>query len=243
MATPRFYCPMPMAVGKPVLLPEAVSRHALGALRLRNGDAVILFNGDGRDYAGTLGRDGRGVWVDIAERTPVDRESPLEVTLIQGVSSGERMDFTLQKAVELGVTAIRPVMMLRTVVRLDEQKRLRRHAHWQGVVMAACEQCGRAALPALEAIEDFPNWLAAYRNRPARKLIMDPASAQTLADLPAPDGPVWLLVGPEGGFDPAEREVALASGFVPIRLGPRILRTETVALAALAAMQTLWGDY
>lgn len=242
MATPRFYCPIPLAAGKRVLLPEAVSRHALGALRLRNGDTVILFNGDGHDYTGSLDRDGRGVWTDIRSQSAVDRESPLAATLIQGVSSGERMDYTLQKAVELGVGAIQPVMTQRTVVRLDEQKRLRRHAHWQGVVMAACEQCGRTVLPALAEIRDFPAWLAGHRALPALKLILDPAAEQTLADLPAPDGPVWLLAGPEGGFDPGERDLALASDFLPLRLGPRVLRTETAALAALAAMQTLWGD-
>lgn len=243
MATPRFYCPLPLQTGRRVILPEAVSRHALGALRLRNGDGVILFNGDGQDYSGALGRDGKGTYVDVVAQAQVHRESSLDVTLVQGVSSGERMDFTLQKAVELGVSAIQPVMMQRTVVRLDEQKRLRRHAHWQGVVMAACEQCGRAVLPALGEIADFPDWLAANRQAPARKLILDPEAGQSLADLSAPDGPVWLLVGPEGGFDPGERQTAMVSGFTPIRLGPRILRTETVALAALAAMQTRWGDF
>jgi 16S rRNA (uracil1498-N3)-methyltransferase len=243
MAAPRFYCPLPLAPGRSVILPEAVSRHAFGALRLRVGDAVILFNGDGSDYAGILGRDGQGARVELRAGTPVTRESPLEVTLIQGVSSGERMDFTLQKAVELGVSAIQPVIMQRTVVRLDEQKRPRRHAHWQGVVMAACEQCGRAVLPEVGPIRDFPDWLAEHRAAPARKLILDPQADQGLADLPRPEGPVWLLVGPEGGFDPAERRLALDCGFTSVRLGPRILRTETAALATLAAMQALWGDF
>lgn len=243
MATPRFYCPLPLADGRHVILPEAVERHAFGALRLRNGDAVVLFNGDGNDYAGMLGRDAQGARVDIRGHAPVARESSLEVTLVQGVSSGERMDFTLQKVVELGVAAIQPVIMQRTVVRLDDRKRPRRHAHWQGVVMAACEQCGRAVLPEVGPIRDFPDWLAEHRAVPARKLILDPMADRRLIELPPPEGPVWLLAGPEGGFDASERQLALDSGFTPARLGPRVLRTETAALAALAAMQALWGDF
>ncbi|MCU0840575.1 MAG: 16S rRNA (uracil(1498)-N(3))-methyltransferase [Thiobacillaceae bacterium] len=242
MAIARFYCPLPLAPGRQVVLPEAVARHAQNALRLRSGDAVVLFNGNGEECAGSLAATGRQARVAVRDCQAVARESPLRVTLAQGISSGERMDYTLQKAVELGVSAIAPVMTRRTVVRLDEGKRPRRRAHWQGVVMSACEQSGRVALPEVAEIRDFPDWLAEARAADATRFILDPAGGRRLRDLPAPAGPVLLLAGPEGGFDPAERDAALAAGFLPLNLGPRVLRTETAAVAALAAMQCLWGD-
>ncbi len=242
MSIPRFYCPIPLAPGQAATLPEAVSRHALAALRLRVGDRLILFDGDGGECLAVLERGGREACVRILECRTVDRDSPLEVILAQGVSSGERMDYTLQKAVELGVAAIEPLLTRRTVVRLDAGRRQRRRAHWQGVVMAACEQCGRNRLPAVGEIHDFPDWLVGTRQRTAVKYLLDPEGGLRLRDLPAPDRPVLLLAGPEGGLEPAERAAALAVGFLPLRLGPRILRTETAAVAALAAMQALWGD-
>lgn len=242
MPLPRFYCPIPLPPGREVALPEAVARHAQSALRLRAGDGLILFNGDGAECTAILDRAGRESRARILECRPVDRESALEVVLAQGVSSGERMDYTLQKAVELGVSSIQPLVTRRTVVRLDVERRQRRRAHWQGVVMSACEQCGRSRLPEVGEILEYPEWLGASRDMGVMKLILDPAGAQRLRDLPPPDRPVLLLAGPEGGFEPAERDCALAAGFVPLRLGPRILRTETAAVAALAAMQALWGD-
>lgn len=241
MAIPRFYCPIPLHPGRIAILPETVSRHALSALRLRAGDNVVLFNGDGDEYPGILEATGRDAKVMVHSRHSVRRESPLRVVLAQGVSSGERMDFTLQKAVELGVDAIQPLMMRRTVVRLEEEKRRRRRLHWQGVVMSACEQCGRAVLPEVEEICAFGDWLNGLA-APATTFLLDPLGALRLRDLPAPRGPITLLAGPEGGLDPAEREAALAAGCLALRLGPRILRTETAALAALAAMQSVWGD-
>ncbi len=242
MPIPRFYCPLPLSAGRQVTLPEAVSRHALNALRLRAGDAVVLFNGNGDEYAGVLDSAARGGSVLLHERREVARESPLNIVLAQGVSSGERMDYTLQKAVELGVAAIRPVMMRRTVVRLEGDKRRRRQAHWQGVVMSACEQSGRAVLPEVAEITDFADWLAQAREAEATRFLLDPQGKARLRDLPPPEGEVLLLAGPEGGFDPVERDAALAAGFTALCLGPRILRTETAAVAALAAMQALWGD-
>lgn len=242
MPIPRFYCPIPLAAGRQALLPEAVTRHALSALRLRVGDALILFNGDGCECTAILESGGRQARVRVMDCRPAHRESPLAVTLAQGVSSGERMDYTLQKAVELGVAAIQPIMTRRTVVRLGADKRLRRRAHWQGVVMSACEQCGRTRLPEVDEIVDFPDWLAgAGRDFPIR-FMLDPQGAMRLRELAPPTGPVLLLAGPEGGLEPGEREAARSAGFIPLCLGPRILRTETAAVAALAAMQSLWGD-
>ncbi|MFN3594042.1 MAG: 16S rRNA (uracil(1498)-N(3))-methyltransferase [Thiobacillaceae bacterium] len=242
MPIARFYCPIPLAPGQTARLTETVSRHALGALRLRVGDGLVLFNGDGTECEAELVQAGREAQAHVLSCRAVSRESPLTVTLAQGISSGERMDYTLQKAVELGVARIQPLTMRRTVVRLDADKRLRRRAHWQGVVMAACEQSGRARLPAVEDILDFADWLASAEAGSGLRLLLDPTGTTRLRHLPPPKGPLLLLAGPEGGLDPAEREAALQRGFQPINLGPRILRTETAAVAALAAMQALWGD-
>jgi len=242
MSTPRFYCPIPLVPGREATLPEAVGRHAQSALRLRAGDSLVLFNGEGEECTAILDRGGREARARIVECRAADRESPLAVILAQGISSGERMDYTLQKAVELGVKAVQPIVTRRTVVRLDPERRERRRAHWLGVVMSACEQCGRTRLPDVGEISAYPEWVGSTREMDATKFMLDPEGGQRLRDLPAPQRPVLLLAGPEGGFDPAERDAALAAGFVPLRLGPRILRTETAAVAALAAMQALWGD-
>lgn len=242
MPIPRFYCAMPLPPGRQVALPDAVARHAVGVLRLRDGDDVILFNGDGSECVGQLVKTGKGAEVMLKATCAPERESPLDITLVQGVSSGERMDYTLQKAVELGVTRIRPVMMKRTIVRLDDEKRHRRRQHWQGVVISACEQCGRNHLPEVAPILDFAEWQATGEARSGTRLLLDPEASARLRDRPAPTDEVSLLAGPEGGFDPGEREVLRRIGFQPLSLGPRILRTETAAITAMAVMQGLWGD-
>ncbi len=241
---PRFYCDLPLAPGQLLELPPEAVRHATGALRLREGAGITLFNGDGGEYAGTLELRGKHVFARLAERAEPGRESPLDIILAQGISSGERMDITLQKAVELGVGGIRPLMMRRTVVKLSADKAERRLAHWRGVVVAACEQCGRNTVPPVEDIGECLEWLnSAQVAGTAARYLLDPEGSRGLGDLVAPAGAVLLLAGPEGGFDPVERAAALRAGFQPLRLGPRVLRTETAALAALAAMQALWGDF
>lgn len=242
MSIPRFYCAIPLPPGRQVTLPDEVARHAVGVLRLRDGDDVILFNGDGSECLGQLFKSGKGAEVRLKSACSPERESPLELTLVQGISSGERMDYTLQKAVELGVTAIQPVMMKRTVVRLDDDKRQKRRQHWQGVVIAACEQCGRNHVPPVAAILDFPAWLENVPKLSGQLFLLDPEATSRLRDLTAPVGAATLLAGPEGGFDGNERDAAIRAGFARLSLGPRILRTETAALAALAAMQSQWGD-
>lgn len=242
MATPRFHCPMPLQPDRRITLPDAVARHAVGALRLRNGDPIILFNGDGAEYHGILEKAGKTAEVTLHKRLQPERESSLRITLVQGISSGERMDFTLQKAVELGVHAIQPVVMRRTVVRLEPEKRLRRLQHWQAVAISACEQCGRNRIPSVAPILEFPDWV---RQKPAQdetRFLLDPEGGLQMRTLPAPTSSLLLIAGPEGGFDPAERDAAVSAGCQPLRLGPRILRTETAAMVALAALQTLWGD-
>lgn len=242
---PRFHCDLPLAPNQLVALPDAVARHAIGVLRLRAGEAVILFNGDGAEYHGVLEHHGgKGATVRLDSRHDIDRESSLRVLLAQGISSGERMDYTLQKAVELGVHAIQPLTMRRTVVRLNEEKAIKRRGHWRGVVSAACEQCGRNVLPEVAPIREFVDWqreIAA--DAEPLKLLLDPEGEMALRDLPPPASPILLLAGPEGGFDASERKLARAAGFRGLRLGPRVLRTETAALAALAAMQAVWGDF
>ncbi len=242
MPIPRFYCPMPLIPGRQVALPELAARHAVGVLRLRDGHDVILFNGDGSECVGQLFRTVKGAAVNLKANCAPVRESPLRIILAQGISSGERMDFTLQKAVELGTAAIEPLMMRRTIVRLDDAKKIRRLQHWQGVIVSACEQCGRNHLPGIAPIIEFPDWLRGESAREGVRLLLDPDASTRLRDLPAPDGTVLLLAGPEGGFDPAERDAAQRLGFMPISLGPRVLRTETAAMTAMAAMQCLWGD-
>ncbi len=240
---PRFHVDQPLVIGRMIELPEATARHAFGALRLREGDGITLFNGDGGEYAGKLEQHGKRASVRLLAHADPQRESDLRITLAQGISSGERMDLTLQKSVELGVAAIQPLMMRRSVVRLTGEKAEKRLRHWRAVVIAACEQCGRNLPPPVADILDFTVWMRASQLSKSPRYLLDPEAETRLSDLPAPTGQILLVAGPEGGFDPAERQVAAALGCRSVRLGPRILRTETAALAAIAAMQALWGDF
>jgi 16S rRNA (uracil1498-N3)-methyltransferase len=240
LRAPRLHCREPLAPGATIVLDERAARH-VAALRLRAGDAVTLFAGDGAEWDGMLAEVGkRGVTVALRARRAVDRESPLEVQLAQGVCSSDRMDLLLQKATELGVAAVHPVVTERSIVRLSGERLERREAHWQNVVIAACEQCGRNTVPRVAPARSFTDFLA---DPPAAglKLLLAPDGAHRLRDL-APTGPVLLLIGPEGGLAPDERALALHTGFAPVAFGPRILRTETAPLAALAALQALFGD-
>lgn len=242
----RFYFPGDLRPGARCILPPRASHHAARVLRLAPGQAVTLFNGEGAEYAALVVEVARGsVALEIGERRAVDRESPLAVVLAQAVSSGERMDFTVQKAVELGVAAIEPLASGRGVVRLDAARAAKRLAHWRAVAVAACEQCGRNRVPQISPPAAFGEWIAnaPARHRDAAKLLLTPRAPRGLRDIARPAAALVLLCGPEGGFAPAEEEAARRAGFLPVRLGPRVLRTETAALAALAAMQALWGDF
>ena len=242
MSTPRFYLDHPLALGARFNLPPGPARHAARALRLTAGDAVILFNGLGGEYDAQIDRVLKGeVAVSITGFSDRARESPLQVMLAQGISSGERMDYTLQKAVELGVSAIQPIAAKRSVVKLSGDRVDKRVAHWQGVVASACEQCGRNHVPRVAPPLTLASWLG--QREAGRLLFLSPLADARPADLPAPSGQDCLVAGPEGGFEADEIAALHAAGAIPVRLGARILRTETAALAALATMQSLWGDF
>lgn len=237
---PRFYCDAALTPGANVSLPERAARH-VAVLRLKVGDGVMLFNGDGHESLATLvGIGKRGAVAAVRERRAADRESPLEVHLAQGVCAGDKMDLVLQKATELGAASIQPVLTARSIVRLSNERQGRRELHWQNVAIAACEQCGRNRIPAVKASVALAEFLGA-RVHDGTRVLLSPSGELTLREL-ALQAPLTVLIGPEGGLAPAERELALGAGFVAVRFGPRTLRTETAPLAALAALQALYGD-
>ena len=243
MTTPRFYCPEILAQSGIAELPEQAAHHAARVLRLQVGDSVSVFNGQGGEGEARITAIGkRNVTLEIVGWHDVERESPLQILLAQAISAGEKMDFTLQKAVELGIGNIQPLASERSVVRLSGERAEKRVAHWQGVVVAACEQSGRNHVPAVAPISPLLDWLG-QQDVPGLRLILSPTAEVGLRDLPRPVGNITLLIGPEGGLSPTEADAALRYGFTPVRLGARVLRTETAALAALAAIQTLWGDF
>ncbi|MEO1767740.1 16S rRNA (uracil(1498)-N(3))-methyltransferase [Thiobacter aerophilum] len=242
MRLPRFHCPGPLVPGMSLPLPPEASHHALHVLRMKEDDALFVFDGEGREFRARIQRiERKVVTLAVEDATSSDPEPPFAVILGQGIASGERMDYTLQKAVELGVTEIWPIAAQRSVVRLTGERADKRLSHWRRVVIAACEQSGRSRVPPVHPPLRLSDWLATV---PAGlRLMLSPEATTRLGNLAAPQGPVILLVGPEGGLSEAERTLAQSRGFEPVRLGPRILRTETAALAALAAMHALWGDF
>jgi 16S rRNA (uracil1498-N3)-methyltransferase len=241
---PRLFCPGEIPVSGLLELPEQAAHHAVRVLRLVPGDSVRLFNGQGAEWESQIAavRKG-GVSVRVGARRERDVEASLRVLLAQGMSARERMDFTVQKAVELGVAEIQPLETRRSVVRLRQERASRRVDHWRNLAIAACEQCGRNRVPLVHPIATLANWLGALpREATPTRLMLAPEATLSLRELPAPRA-VILLAGPEGGLAAEERELAQLCGFRPVRLGPRILRTETVALAAMAAIHALWGDF
>lgn len=240
----RFHVGEKLGNGSELRLPPESAHHAGRVLRLGVGDPVALFDGRGGEFEASIIRMERGdVWVKTGAHRDVERESRLHVVLVQGLSSGDRMDFTLQKAVELGVAAIQPVATERSVVKLRDERAQRRLEHWQNLVIAACEQCGRNRVPSVAPVLAFDQWIAGLPATDECRLLLSPGATVALRDLQPVPQRVLLLAGPEGGLSPAESGIAQSRGFRPVRLGPRVLRTETAALAALAAMQALWGDF
>ncbi|HEZ0717665.1 TPA: 16S rRNA (uracil(1498)-N(3))-methyltransferase [Neisseria meningitidis] len=239
---PRFHLPENLSVGQTVNLPDNIVRH-LNVLRVRPNENITLFNGKGKAHAAQLTvLEKRRAEAEILREETADTESPLNITLIQSISSGDRMDFTLQKSVELGVTAIQPVISERCIVRLDGERAAKRLARWQEIVISACEQSGRNTVPPVLPIIGYREALDKMPSE-STKLIMSINRARKLADIRQPSGAIVFMVGPEGGWTEQEEQQAFEAGFQAVTLGKRILRTETAPLAALAAMQTLWGDF
>lgn len=242
MNLPRFYCREALSPGAHIDLPEPVARHAVRVLRLPPGASMVLFDGRGGEYEAQIERIEKSrVVVELGAWRDIERESKLLVTLVQAIQAGEKMDFTIQKAVELGAADIVPVDSRRSVIRLAGERAAKRVAHWQGVAASACEQCGRNQVPLVTPLEKLEHWLAKPA-RPGLRLMLAPDAEHSLVDL-SPAREVQLLIGSEGGLDPQEVIAAKQAGFQAVRLGPRVLRTETAGLAALAALQALWGDF
>lgn len=241
MRLTRVYVATVLEPGAVVTLPSDTGSHVAKVLRARAGDELVLFNGDGREFGGEVESvRGSRVTVSVGRAQTINRESSLAVTLVQCVPRGDRMDFIVQKATELGITHLIPVTSQRSVVRLDERQSETKAAHWRAVAVSACEQCGRNRLPQIDAPRPLIDYLGAAENSGPR-LVLEPDSP--------PGGAAWriesrveLAIGPEGGFAPEELEAFQLAGFEHVRLGPRILRTETAALAAIAWLQTRYGD-
>jgi 16S rRNA (uracil1498-N3)-methyltransferase len=233
---------MALAAGQLIELDAQAAVHLSKALRLKAGDALVLFNGEGGEFAASIeALERRAVRVRVGEFVAREVESPLELVLAQGISRGERMDYTVQKAVELGVSRIIPVDTERTGVNLKGDRQIKRREHWQAVVNSACEQSGRNRVPMVEEVVSLTHWLG--RAPEGLKLVLHHRAEQGLLGMVPPQGPVILLIGPEGGLSDHEIELAQGVGFHPLCLGPRVMRTETASVAALSVLQWLWGDF
>jgi 16S rRNA (uracil1498-N3)-methyltransferase len=243
MRIPRIYTAQELPVGTEILLPEQAGEHAVRVLRLERGHPLILINGDGREYDAELASLAkRAVTAIIKQARAVDREATLSITLAQSIARGEKMDWILQKATELGVSQIVPLVTERTEVKLDEERAERRMAHWDSVIESACEQCGRTTLPALAPPQRIDRWLTTLDFKGLR-LAMIPDGETTVRELPSTEAGVVVVVGPEGGLSEQDVVMLRQADFFGLKLGPRILRTETAGVAAVAALQALRGDF
>lgn len=234
---PRLYCAVPLATGQSLSLPAGAARH-VQVLRLQPGATVTLFTGAGGEFEAVVERMGRSdVDVRVTAHNAVEREAGREIHLAVAMPANERMDWLVEKATELGVAGIQPLMAQRSVLRLAGERALKKQAHWQAIAIAACEQCGRNRVPVVHEVAAFGAWLAQGAPGPARRLLLSlDSQAAPLREAAGEREPVWFLSGPEGGFADDEEAAALAAGFQPVSLGARVLRAETAALAALAAL-------
>ena len=238
----RIYTPSPLTSGTDIALTSAGANHVARVLRMRTGDAILVFDGKSTEFrAELIAVDARQVTVRIGEQIAGTPESPLKITLVQGISRSERMDWALQKATELGVNTIAPVITSRSVVRFDDKQSAKKHEHWNNIVIGACEQSGRSFVPEVLAPVSLRQYLQEH-SKDGIRLVLNPSGPSALAGLASMSKRVELLIGPEGGLDDEEIDRAQIAGFVPVRLGPRVLRTETAAVTALSVLQAMWGD-
>ncbi len=243
MRVTRIHVAGPLAPGREIILPEQAGQHLVRVLRLEVGASFVIFDGSGGEFTAEIAAAGKQVRARVLSHDAVERESPLDITLLQGIARGERMDLIVQKATELGVTRIVPVIAERSVVKVDAKLRERKREHWQSIVISACEQCGRNRVPAVSAPSSLGDAIQSLPTG-ARRCLLDAGGQESLAAA-ARDagGSIALLIGPEGGLADNERKFAHANRFVACRLGARIMRTETAGLAALAALQAVAGDF
>ncbi|NRR33077.1 16S rRNA (uracil(1498)-N(3))-methyltransferase [Oxalobacteraceae bacterium] len=238
---PRFFCSQPLALGALVTLPEAVAHH-IQVLRLQVGAAVTLFNGEGGEYTAILASiEKKRVTVELKAFSPLEVELPYALTLAQALPEASKMDWIIEKAIELGVAGFVPLAARRCVVRLSAERAEKKMAHWQGIIVSASEQSGRNRLAHLGQLHDFKDWIGQQDMH--KRVIFTPRATQSLPDWARHQPPqaLTLMVGPEGGFSEEEEELALSKGALALSMGPRILRTETAGLAAVAALNALWG--
>lgn len=241
MKNPRVYQACQVQPGDEIALDEPAARHLIQVLRLRLNDPFILFNGWGQAWQARLTASSRRhATAGIEQGLETNPESPLHTHLGLGISKGERMDYAIQKAVELGVSEITPLFTRYSMVKLDDKRKEKRQQHWQGIIIGACEQCGRNQLPTLHPAQDNTSWLTGTQTEV--RILLDPLAAQALTDIAARPRSTSLYIGPEGGLSDEEIDTAKQAGFTGIRLGPRVLRTETAVVATLTALQLTWGD-
>ncbi|SCK62248.1 16S rRNA (uracil1498-N3)-methyltransferase [Variovorax sp. HW608] len=233
----RIHCAVALASNSSLSLPPGAARH-VQVLRMQPGDSLTLFDGSGGEYAATVERMGRSdVEVRVGEHSAIEREAARAVHLAVGMPANERMDWLVEKATELGVASIQPLMTAHAVLRLSGERADKKRAHWEAIAIAACEQCGRNRVPKIHPVQTFANWLAASSADPGRFVLSFAQGSRPLRDVAPNEGAdAWVLSGPEGGLSNAEESDAIERGFVPVSLGPRVLRAETAALAALASL-------
>ncbi len=243
MRVTRIHVDCVLAIGITVVLPEAASTHLVRVLRLQAGDPCVLFNGDGCDYGARITAvDRRTVHVEVDSSRPLDNESPLRIVLLQALARGDKMDWILQKATELGVSAIMPVMSERSEVKLDAERSGKRALHWRSVIVSACEQSGRAVVPSLTTASSLEQALKMLPEG-SQRLVLAPSAVRGLDDIAVSRNCVQVLaIGPEGGWSANDILLLASAGFTEVRLGPRILRTETAGITAIAALQSRFGD-
>ncbi|WP_413707762.1 16S rRNA (uracil(1498)-N(3))-methyltransferase [Ralstonia sp. Ralssp110] len=249
MGLPRFFVDTPLAPNITVTLPEAVTRH-IHVLRLAVGDDVCLFDGSGNEFRARLDAiNKRDAAASLTDATQPDTEARYAITLAQGIAGGDKMDWLIEKAVELGVNAVAPLQTERAVVRLSGERAAKRVQHWQALVQAACEQCGRARVPVVAPVATLREWLAAGQSNDAPRVLLSPRGTQSLTQWAVQSrtriegSGIVLLIGPEGGLSPDEEALAEAAGFLPLTLGRRILRTESAALVAVSALHAVLGEF